>query len=63
MTKHYLDIQEKVIDGITKYYYYDEAQLASELFDTEEEAIEHRNQYGLQLIAELMQLKQYPVDN
>lgn len=61
MTKHYLDIQEKVIDGITKYYYFNEAQLVVGYFDSEEEAIKDREEYWKQLIQELKDLGQYPI--
>ena len=50
MTKHYTEIQEKVIDGITKYYYYDEAQLVVGYFDSEEEAIADREEYSKYLL-------------
>ena len=58
--KHYTEIQEKVIDGITKYYYYDEAQLVVGYFDSEEEAITDRNELWNQLKQELIELGQYP---
>ena len=38
MNKHYTEIQEIVIDGVTKYYYYDEAELVVGYFDTKDEA-------------------------
>lgn len=49
--KHYTEIQEIVIDGVTKYYYYDEAQLIVGYFDTEEEAIKDKEEYGKYLIS------------
>lgn len=58
--KHYTEIQEIVIDGITKYYYYDEAQLVIGYFDTKEEAIADRNKLWNQLKQELIELGQYP---
>lgn len=56
----YTDIQEEVIDGVTKYYYFDEAQLVVGYFDTKEEAIKDRTEQWDLLIQELKDLGQYP---
>ena len=57
----YTDIQEEVIDGVTKYYYFDEAQLVVGYFDTKEEAIKDRTEQWDLLIQELIDLGQYPI--
>lgn len=56
----YTNIQEEVIDGVTKYYYFDEAQLVVGYFDTKKEAIKDRTEQWDLLIQELIDLGQYP---